>query len=341
MLNAALIGLGYWGKNLARNLAADKDINLHTICDMNIDLTKQNAEKYAAVARVTDDYDAVIRDPSIDAIVIATPIATHFDLAKKALEAKKHVFVEKPLASSVLECDALIEISDRNKLVLMVGHVFEFNSAVIKVKELIDSGEIGEVLYINGQRLNLGRVQTNLNALWSLAPHDISITNLWLQAEPNAVSARGFSYLTNGVEDVVFVTLEYPGNISVSLTLSWLDPRKSRLMTVVGTDKMVVYDDVSLDGKISIHDKGIENLSKFLKEPESFSEFHHKIRNGDVLFPNLNFIEPLAVECAHFAECILNNRTPRTDGRNGRNVVKVLEAAQKSLKNQGERITLA
>lgn len=180
-----------------------------------------------------------------------------------------------------------------------------------------------------------------MNALWSFAPHDISIANLWLQAEPVAVSARGFSYLTKGVEDVVFVTLEYPDNTSVNLTLSWLDPRKSRLMTIVGSDKMVVYDDVSLDAKVSIHDKGIENLKEFLSEPDTYSQFQHKIRNGDVVLPNFRFDEPLAAECAHFAESILNNTTPRTDGRNGRNVVKVLEAAQMSLKNQGKRITLA
>jgi len=340
MINAAIVGVGYWGKNLVRNLASNEDINLQAICDCNIDLAQQSAKKYAPEAQVVDDYNLVVSDARIEAIAIATPIATHFELAKKALKAGKHVFVEKPLASTVAECDELIDIADKNNCILMVGHVFEFNSAVLKVKELIDSGELGQVLYITGQRVNLGRIQTDMNSLWSFAPHDISIANLWIEDEPIAVSARGFSYLTKGVEDVVFVNLEYPNDVAVNLTLSWLDPRKSRLMTIVGSEKMVIYDDVSLDAKISIHDKGIENLSDFLSAPESYSQFQHKIRNGDVSLPNFKFEEPLAAECAHFVESIINNTRPKTDGVNGRSVVRVLEAAQVSMKNQGIRLSL-
>ena len=257
------------------------------------------------------------------------------------MAAGKHVFIEKPLAATERECRELLDLAERHNRVLMVGHVFEYNVAVQRIKQYIDGGELGKLFYVYSQRVNLGRIQHDVNALWSFAPHDLSILNYWLGAEPVAVSAKGFSYLNRGIEDVVFVTLQYPNGVGAHLHLGWLDPRKVRLMTLVGSRKMLVYDDVSLDAKIQIYDKGITDLDEFMKSPQTFAEFQFQLRVGDVVTPTIHFGEPLQSECRHFIDCVQSNQRPISGGLSGLRVVKALEAAEQSLKEDGKPVEVS
>lgn len=340
MHNIAVVGLGNWGPNLVRNLASLSDVNLSVLCDLDGKRGEAMRDRFCPEARVVTDYRRLADESTISAIFIATPIRTHYELGSFFLAAGKHVFIEKPLARTVEECQSLMDLADRHARVLMVGHVFQYNAAVQRIRQYLDSGELGKLFYVYSQRVNLGRIQNDVNALWSFAPHDISIMNCWLGQEPMRVSARGFSYLNNGIEDVVFVTLEYPGGIGAHLHLGWLDPRKVRLMTLVGSKKMLVYDDISLDAKIQIYDKGIERLDDFLDAPETFAEFQFQLRVGDLVVPTLQFSEPLQTECRHFLDCIQGGRRPLTDGLSGLKVVKVLEAAEQSLKQGGRPVEL-
>jgi predicted dehydrogenase len=334
-INVALVGLGYWGPNLARNLAILDGATLHTLCDSRPDRLERLQRQYPGV-RTTTDFDAVIADEAIHAVVLATPVASHYDLATRALAAGKHVMIEKPLAQTSAECRALIELAARGSLTLMVGHVFLFNGAVRRMKEYIDSGELGDVRYIYSQRLNLGQVRTDVNALWNFAPHDLAILMYWLDAVPERVIARGFSYVQPAIEDVVFMTLDFPGQVGANVHISWLDPFKIRRMTVVGSEKMIVYDDVSADARITIYDKGVARTRRpdaqiSLGSYETFAEFQLLLRAGDVLIPKVDFPEPLLVECQHFVDCIRTGERPLTDGESGLRVVTVLEAAQASM----------
>jgi predicted dehydrogenase len=340
MIRLGIIGLGYWGPNLVRNFASAGGGRVTVLCDLDEKRAESVQHRFCPEARLVSDPKSVAADRNVDAVAISTPIRTHYDLGRLFLEAGKHVFIEKPLAASARECQKLIDLAEAAKRVLMVGHVFEFNPAVRRVKEYLDAGELGRLFYVYSQRVNLGRIQHDVNALWSFAPHDISIMNYWLGQEAVRVSARGFSYLSSGVEDVVFVTLEYPGGIGVNLHLAWLDPRKIRLMTIVGSKKMLVYDDVSLDAKIQLYDKGIAGLHDFLESPETYAEFQFQIRAGDVVIPNLHFSEPLQNECRHFVECVETGNRPLSDGQSGLRVVRVLEAAERSLRHRGEPVDL-
>ena len=335
MINVAVLGLGHWGPNLVRNLSSFMDVRIAALCDLDPKRAENFRRRFAPQAQPVTDYESIASNPAIDAVFIATPIRTHFEIASQFLKAGKHVFVEKPLAQTGAQCLELIALAEKTQRLLMVGHVFEHNAAVQRIKEYLDRGELGKVFYICSQRVNLGKIQNDVNALWSFAPHDVSILNYWLGADPVRVSARGFSYLNNGVEDVVFVTLEYPGGIGVHLHLGWLDPRKVRLMTLVGSKKMLVYDDVSMDAKLQVYDKGIVHLDRFLNAPETFAEFQFQIRSGDMVIPALQFSEPVHDECRHFIDCIQNCQKPVTDGWNGYRVVRVLEAAARSLREGG------
>jgi predicted dehydrogenase len=348
-IKVALIGLGYWGPNLARTLAQIGGAELHTLCDMRAERLTQFSRQYPQ-AQSTSDYGAVLDNPAIDAIVLATPAHTHFELARAALQAGKSVMVEKPLAETSAQCRELIALAEANKLTLMAGHVFIYNAAVRKVKEYIQSGELGQIYYIYSQRLNLGQVRQDVNALWNFAPHDLSILCYWLDAKPQQVIARGYSYIQPGIEDVVFLTLDFPGGVGVHVHISWLDPHKVRRMTVVGSEKMVVYDDVDADTRIMLYDKGVTkkpnqptspmaNLS--LGRYETFGEFQLLMRAGDVLIPKLNFVEPLKLECQHFIECIQSGQRPITDGYDGLRVVEALEAAQRSLAQNGLSVPIS
>jgi predicted dehydrogenase len=330
----AQVGLGYWGPNLARNLAVLEGAELALLCDADPARLERMVRQLPGPRTVTD-YADVLADDTVDGIVLATPVESHYLMARSALEAGKHVMVEKPLARTSAECESLIEIADEHDLRLMVGHVFVYNPAVRKVKEYIESGELGEVRYIYSQRLNLGQVRSDVNALWNFAPHDLSILCDWLDADPTRVNARGYSFVQPGIEDVVFMTLDYPGGIGANVHISWLDPLKVRRMTIVGSEKMIVYDDVSADAKLTLYDRGV--TKKQLDDANgpgsyrTYGEFQLLLRAGDVLIPKLEFTEPLKLECQHFVDCIRSGETPRSDGRQGLRVVRALEAAQRSM----------
>ena len=330
----AHVGLGYWGPNLARNLASVEGGELAILCDAN-PVRLERMGRQLPGPRLATDVDDVLADDTIDAVVLATPVDTHYRLARAALEAGKHVLVEKPLARTAAECESLIEIAEARDLRLMVGHVFVYNPAVRKVKEYIDRGELGDIYYIYSQRLNLGQVRHDVNAMWNFAPHDLSILCDWLDAEPVSATARGYAYVQPGIEDVVFMNLDFPGGIGANVHISWLDPLKVRRMTIVGSEKMVVYDDVSADAKITIYDRGV--TKKVLGESQesgayrTYGEFQLLLRAGDVLIPKLEFTEPLKIECQHFVDCIRTGETPRTDGHQGLRVVRALEAAQRQM----------
>ena len=330
MVNIALIGYGYWGPNLARNVHQVPGAKLAVCCDADASRLAQVNLLYP-LATVTTKAEDVWASPAVDAVVIATPAQSHFQLAKAALEAGKHVLVEKPLALSSEEARELIKLADARKLVLMVGHTFVYNPAVLKIKELIDQGQLGDVYYAYSTRVNLGRLHRDLNVLWSVVPHDISILLFLFGDMPLEVSARGNSYLKSGVEDVVFVSLFFPNGVMGNVHASWLDPSKVRRMTIVGSQKMVIYDDVESEGKIKVYEKGVLKVD----HGEIFGEFQYKLHTGDIHIPKIDLSEPLRNECTHFVECVEKGTRPRTDGENGLQVIKVLEAAQRSLEKRG------
>jgi predicted dehydrogenase len=330
LVSVGLIGYGYWGPNLARNFHQLPESTLAACCDTDPERLEVVRRLYPQV-RTTTRVEDLWADPSLDAVAIATPVRTHYALARAALEAGKHVLVEKPITASSAEAEDLIALAERQGRVLMVGHTFEYNPAVWKIKELLQAGELGQIYYAYSTRVNLGRLQRDLNALWSIAPHDISILIYLLEAMPREVSARGGTYLDAGIEDVVFVDLEFPGGVVAHIHASWLDPCKVRRMTLVGSKKMVLYDDVDSEGKIRVYDKGVLRVGN----GQIFGEFHYRVRSGDIWIPRIEASEPLRNECAHFVECILQGKRPHTDGANGLRVVRVLEAAQRSLERRG------
>ncbi len=307
---------------------------MHTCCDLRSGTLQRMETLYPGV-RTTNDYTAVLEDPHIEAVALATPVRTHYALAKAALLAGKHVFVEKPLTMDSQQAMELINLAEERTRTLMVGHVFEYNPAVLKIKELLDAKEIGRVFYIYSNRVNLGRVQSDINALWSIAPHDISILLFLLGQMPLSVSTQGATYLKSDVEDVVFVTLHFPGGIVGHVQASWLDPSKVRRMTVVGSERMILYDDVASEGKVRIYDKGV-----YVKGEDIYGEFQYRLHSGDIHIPKIEMTEPLRNECAHFAHCIRTGERPRSDGRSGWRVVRVLEAAQESLRRKGALVEI-
>src|SRR6266850_4679070 len=309
----AQFGCGYWGPNLLRNFSVLPDCSVKYVTDKSAD-RRAFVERNFPQTRAVESCDAVLDDPEIDAVVIATPAETHFSLAEQALHAGKHAFVEKPLATKASEVDELAKSAAERSLVVMAGHTFIYNAAVRYVKQLIDAGELGEIRYIYSQRLNLGRIRADIDALWNFAPHDISIIQFWLgNPEPLSVSRQGMAYMQEGIDDVVFLNLEYPGKVIANIHVSWLDPQKVRKMIVVGSRKMVVYDDIA-DDKIAIYDKGIDkrailgqNMDFDHPRPEQFS-----YRSGDLLMPHVNFSEPLRTEAESFIECMRNGKKPIT-----------------------------
>jgi predicted dehydrogenase len=290
-------------------------------------------QRYPATS-TTSDFAGILKDGSIEAVCIATPVATHKALATRALEHDKHVLIEKPIARSSEDCLALINLAEERGRVLMVGHTFEYAAAVLKAKEIIDSGELGQVLYIFTSRVNLGLFQTDINVIWDLAPHDVSIINFLLGRLPETVNAQGTAHYRKGIEDVATMTLNYGNGTIAFIHNSWLDPKKVRRTTVVGTKKMLVYDDVEGQEKVKIYDKGVDCPPYY----DTFGEFQLSYRYGDIYSPRIEDSEPLRAECGHFVECIKTGATPRTDGWSGLRVVAVLEAAQASLRSNGEAV---
>jgi predicted dehydrogenase len=303
--------------------------------DLSLERLEHMKDLYPHI-RTTQDYKELLSDDSIGAIAVATPPQTHFEVAMDALDAGKHCFVEKPLATSSAECEAMIAAAEKRGLTLMVGHTFIYTAAVNKIKELIDSGELGDIYYINTTRVNLGLFQENINVVWDLAPHDVSILNYILDSKPVEVTAQGHSYIRGSVEDVAFLTFRYPGSVLAHVHVSWLDPNKIRRTTVVGSKKMLVYDDISSLEKIRIYDKGVTVQPHY----DTFGEFQLSYRFGDIFIPKLDDSEPLKVACQHFVDCIERGHTPRSSGQNGLDVVRVIEASDESLEKSGGVIAL-
>ena len=325
MVNVAQIGMGYWGPNLLRNLISNRDCEVKMVVDLDEDRRNFVKNLYPSVP-VSNDVQSVLEDPSIQAVVIATPVKTHFDLTMQCLKRGKHALVEKPIATSIEEVDEIISISRKNKLVAMSGHIFIYNEAVRFLKRYIDSGELGDVRYIYSQRLNLGRIRSDVDALWNFAPHDISIIQ-YLLDDPSPLTIRrdGMAYVQDGIEDVVFLHIVYPKNIITNIHVSWLDPRRVRQMIVVGSKKMVIYDDIA-DNKIAIYDKGIDRMAILGQNMDfdnpNIMEFSY--RSGDVLLPMINFKEPLQVEISHFLDCVKDGTKCLTGPAHARKVIEIL-----------------
>lgn len=331
MIRVGVIGCGYWGPNLVRNFVEIPTSTVVAVADLNQKRLNHIQGCYPQIA-VTKDYRDLFR-LGLDATVIATPPATHFRLARDALLHGLHVLVEKPLTLAGRDAQELIDLAKEHDCILMVGHTFVYNPAVRALKQIINSGEIGNIYYVDAVRASLGLFQPDLNVLWDLAPHDISILLYILGREPIGISARGITCVQDGIEDVAYMTLVFPNNVLAHVHLSWLDPCKVRRITVVGSRKMVVYDDVEGLEKVKIYDKGVERPPY----TDTFGDFQFAYRYGDITIPNIRFTEPLRLECEHFLECILTHKRPQTDGYDGLRVVKIIEAAQESLRNSGSQ----
>lgn len=330
MKKIGIIGFGYWGPNLVRNFTDMTECEVCAVSDLNPDRLKAFKTKYPEIAAYAD-YKEILKDAKIDGVVISTNLASHFQIAGDAFSAGKHVLLEKPVTTNVSDAKALLELAAKNKLVFMSGHTFLYNQAVRDTKTFMDDGALGKPLYIHAERTNLGPIRNDTNALWDLAPHDISIFLHLLGALPESVSAHGGCYLKPGREDVVFLTLKFPGGIIGNIHVSWLDPCKVRKITVIGDKKMLLFDDLNALEPIRIFDKGVE----YPKEYGNYGDFRHILRDGDILIPKIKLTEPLRNECAAFIKAMDCLETPLSDGVLGEKVVKVLSAAQNSLENNG------
>jgi predicted dehydrogenase len=321
-VQVGVVGLGYWGPNLARNFDRLPDARLRWICDAS----EASRERWTAQfpgARATGDLEELLVDPELDAVCIATHVPSHAELAQRVLEAGKHCFVEKPLAQSAAEAEAVVACAEESGRVLMVGHLLEYHPGLEKLKEIADSGELGDIHYLYSNRLNLGKLRADENALWSLGAHDVSVVLRLAGEEPSELSAHGECYMQQGVEDVVFCYLRFPSGLAAHLHLSWLDPHKERRFTVVGSKRMATFDDMELERKVTVYDKGFD---------QDFSSYGEYIaRSGDIWSPRISNEEPLRIECRHFVERVRDGAEPRSGARSGLRVVRVLEALQRSL----------
>jgi predicted dehydrogenase len=329
-LNVGAVGYGYWGPNLIRNFMELPGSNLCAVADLDTARLQHVRERYPAIRIATTNYEELF-DAGLDAVVVATPPHTHYRIVRNCLEHGLHVLVEKPLTLNSEEGCELIRVAEANNRVLMVGHTFEYNPAVRALKQMIDSGELGEIQYIDAVRVSLGLFNSHLNVIWDLAPHDISILLHLLGEMPIGVAAQGTACVQDGIEDVAYMTMRFPNNVMAHIRMSWLDPCKTRRITVVGSKKMVIYDDVEPQEKLKVYDKGV----KAIRHTDTFGEFQFAYHYGDIVSPYIRFEEPLRMECGHFLDCIREGKRPLTDGYNGLRVVEIVEAAQRSLKNGG------
>ena len=328
-LRVGVIGAGYWGPNLVRNLFEAPDAEAVAVADLSDDRLDAVRKRYPSV-RTTTRYQELLSDRAIDAVCVATPVSTHHAIASEALRAGKHVLVEKPLARTVDEAESLVALAAEAKRVLMVGHTFVYNPAVRKVREIVESREIGDVYYVDSQRVNLGLHQFDINVLWDLGPHDISIVLYWLGEEPEWVSCTGACYIQANIEDVAFLSMGFPSGALAHAHLSWLAPGKRRAMTVIGSKRMVVYDDVEVAEKVKVFDHGVERM-----DPD---ELRRSYRAGDIHAPHIATTEALQIQVRDFIGAIRSGRPPLSDGLAGLRVVRVLEAAMRSLRQGGTRV---
>ena len=335
VINVAVLGCGYWGPNLIRNFMSNSGCALQVVCDKKTERLSHMTKVYPGL-KTTADFGDIIKNPDIDAIAIATPVSTHFDLARESLSSGKHTFIEKPMAASVAECEELIALAEKSQLTLMVGHTFIYSTPVRRIKEIIDCGDIGGLLYVSSQRLNLGLFQKDINVAWDLAPHDISIILYVMGQSPSSVNCQGKAHLNSGMEDVTNMSLNFPNGGFATIQNSWLDPSKVRRMTFVGSKRMILYDDNETLEKIKVYDKRVEVPPHY----DTFAEFHYSYHYGDMHCPHLNQVEPLKVQCENFLDCIRTGDEPQSSGRDGLSVVQILEAASQSLKADGAKIDI-
>ena len=334
-INTGIVGCGYWGPNLIRNFNSLNDCNVKMACDSDNSRLEHMQSLYPAI-HTTTEFDHVVNDKEIDAIAIVTPVRFHFEMAKKSLQAGKHTFIEKPMASSVAECSELIALAEENSLTLVVGHTFIYSPPVRKIKEIIEHGSLGEIQYISARRLNLGLFQTDINVTWDLAPHDISIILYILGKTPISVNCQGKAHVNPDIEDVTSMTLYFPNGGFATIQSSWLDPNKIREMTFVGSKRMLVYNDLEPNEKIKIYDKRVETPPYY----DTFAEFHYSYHYGDMYSPYLKQYEPLKKQCQHFLDCIKSGEKPESGGYEGLQVVQILEAATESLKREGAKVDI-
>lgn len=333
LLRVGVIGYGYWGPNVVRNLHAVEGFEVAAVCDKRVEALRRVKQTYPAIALTTEVKD-LVKTRDIDAVAVVTPVWTHYELAKAALQNGKHVFVEKPLASTTAQAEELIELAERKNLTLMVDHTFLFTGAVRKIRQVIDEGVLGKLFYYDSMRVNLGLFQHDINVIWDLAPHDLSIMDYLIQQKPEGLVATGQSHL-NRHEDVAFITVYFPRNIIAHINVNWLSPVKVRTTLIGGEKKMLVWNDLEADEKIKIYDKGVDITSR-----EGVYDLLVSYRSGDMWAPQVEQSEALRVELAHFIDCVVNGKTPINDGVAGWRVVRMLEAADASLRQRGALIPL-
>ena len=332
-INIAVIGYGYWGPNIVRNFYGIEGSRVISVCDKNPEVLKQVHKTYPEMQKTTD-FNEVTSSPDIDVVAIVTPVFTHYELAKKALKNGKHVFVEKPFTSTVAQAEELIELADKKNLKIMVDHTFLFTGAVKKIKKLIDNDTLGDLYYYDSVRVNLGLFQHDINVIWDLAPHDLSIMDYLIKEKPAAIIASGRPHV-NELEDVAYITVYFTNNTIAHFNVNWLSPVKVRTTLIGGEKKMLVWNDLDADEKIKVYDKGVK-----VENREGIYDLLVSYRSGDMWAPKIAQTEALKAEAEYFVDCVLNDRTPFNDGYAGLNVVKLLEASDKSLKNEGKMIKL-
>jgi predicted dehydrogenase len=336
MFNIAVVGCGYWGPNLIRNFSSLPECKVKYACDIDQNRLSHIESVYPGIGSTTE-FDQVIDDPEIDVVTIATPVRFHYEMAKKALKAGKHAFIEKPMASSAAECRELLDLAEDKSLTILIGHTFVYSPPVRKIKEIIGNGDLGEIQYISARRLNLGLFQTDINVAWDLAPHDISIILYTMGKSPISVNCQGRAHVNRDIEDVTSMTLNFENGAFATIQSSWLDPNKIREMTFVGSKRMLVYNDVEPIEKIKIYDKRVETPPHY----DTFAEFHYSYHYGDMYSPYLKQYEPLRLECQHFLDCIKTGEKPESSGYEGLKVVRILEATSESLKREGAKVDIS
>jgi len=333
-VNIGFVGIGYWGKNIFRTFCNIPQVNLLYACDLD-EANLSYAKTLSPKSKLTQNYQEILNDPKVDGVVIATPAPTHYELGKQALNAQKNTIVEKPLALNIKEGEELVQLAKKNKLVLMVGHLLKHHAVTHYLKKLIQEGELGDINYIYCQRINLGIIRSHENPLWSLSPHDISLILYFLDEMPVRLSASGGRFIQEGLEDVVFAGLQFPKGQIAHLHLSWLDPHKIRKITIVGSKKMAVFNDMEPREKLRIYDKGAERKPS-AQTPGNF----YGIREGDIYIPRIENQEPLLLECQNFTQCILGTEKPRSGGEEAVRILKVISRLDESLHNQGVMLPL-
>jgi predicted dehydrogenase len=333
MIDIAVVGAGAWGKNHIRVFSEIPNVRLRYVCDQDASKLRSLQETYPQT-KMVENLEPIVQDPEVRGVVVASSALSHYPLSKEILQADKDVLVEKPMALSVRDAEEMIEISERRKRILMVGHLLIYHPVVDRLKEMVISGELGKVYYIYTQRVNLGVIRKDENALLSFAPHDVSVILYLLEEEPVTVTGCGESYIQKGIEDVAFLGLQFSDGKMANIHLSWLDPHKLRKITIVGSKKMVVFDDMEVSEKLKVYDKGVKNLSY-----DTYGEYL-SLRFGDITIPSVKMTEPLRAEAEHFVHSIESRKEPKTGGRDGLKVVKILMAAQESLKKKGYPVNL-